>query len=121
MSPPQNDFTTTLPNNIRFPKAQFANSNFLPHEAQGALAHTPSWGAAKARLGLGAEMRGSEQCENLTLPANLEWKAGRHDWRCQKVVTFLVFLDSLSIHEKCQPVSQTWCLQNFSATLKWTA
>ena len=85
------------------------------------LWRTPAGGAAKARLGLEAETRGSEQWENLTLPANLQWKAGRHDWRCQKVVTFLVFLDSLSIHEKCQPVSQTWCLQNFSATLKWTA
>ena len=64
----------------------------------------------------------SDVARQLTMESRKAWwKAERHDWRCQKVVTFLVFLHSLSIHEKCQPVSQTWCLQNFSATLKWTA
>ena len=86
---------------------------FCHNEAQGALAHTPSWGAAKARLGLGAEMRGSEQYENLTLPANLQWKARRHGWRCQRVVTFLVFLDSLSIHEKCQLLAKLGAFRIF--------
>lgn len=121
MSPPQNDFTTTLPNNIRFPKAQFANSNFLPQWSPGCSGAHAKLGCSESSTGLGGRNERFRAIWKFDVARQLTMES-KKAWLEVPKGSDLSRILRLAFHSrKVSAVSQTWCLQNFSATLKWTA